>query len=452
MSHDAISRLDPRLKVVFETIAQPLLVLDADLRVENANEAFLRQFQVSREETAGTLVYDLGNGQWNIPDLRRLLEEALTRNNRVKDYRVEHEFEQIGKRVMLLNAHAMGEEGGPSQILLAISDVTERETLIWELEAGKEFAEKLIDSIREGLLVLESDLRVQSANASFYQKFELRPEETEGRMIYELGNGEWDIPKLRELLEEILPEKTSFDDFEVEQDFDPLGRRIMVLNARRLDHHDLILLAIRDVTEEREHQRRQQTFVAELQHRVKNILNNVRALASQTRRRSATLDGFFESFDARLGALGRAQDLLMQSPSEAVSLREVIRVELEALGAEQGRHYTIEGPTIRMPPRDAQTLAMLAHELATNASKYGALATESGRIDIAWRVEDREDGPFVLFNWRERGVEIKDDERLKGFGSEVIEESLPYMLGGGTSLLFHADGVECRADFPRPDV
>jgi PAS domain S-box-containing protein/putative nucleotidyltransferase with HDIG domain len=107
--------------------------------------------------------------------------------------------------------------------------------------------------VREPLLVLDADLRVVSANRSFYLTFGVKPEETQGRLIYDLGGQQWDIPRLRELLEEILPENTSFYDFEVDHNFPALGRRVMVLNARRLysepEKTRLILLAIQDVTE-----------------------------------------------------------------------------------------------------------------------------------------------------------------------------------------------------------
>jgi len=244
-------------EAIVETITQPLLVLDGELRVEAANGAFLQHFEVEPEETLGCLVYDLGNGQWNIAGLRRLLEEVLSEDGTVVDYRVEHEFESIGERVMLLNGNRMRREDTTDTILLAITDITERERLRFELEGQKDFAEKLIDSVRESLVVLGWDLRVHSANESFYRRFAATREGTEGRLIYELGNGQWDIPELRVLLEEILPMDNNFDDYEVEHEFESIGKRTMLLNGRRLDHMNLVLLAIRDVTEQRKQEFRQ---------------------------------------------------------------------------------------------------------------------------------------------------------------------------------------------------
>jgi diguanylate cyclase (GGDEF)-like protein/PAS domain S-box-containing protein len=117
------------------------------------------------------------------------------------------------------------------------------------------YAQNIIDTVREPLLVLDSELRVVSANRSFYQIFKVIPEETEGQLIYDLGNRQWDIPKLRELLMEILPKKTTFDDYEVEHKFPAIGMKTMLLNARKIyretNQTEMILLAIEDITERR---------------------------------------------------------------------------------------------------------------------------------------------------------------------------------------------------------
>ncbi|MGA8178737.1 MAG: sigma 54-interacting transcriptional regulator, partial [Desulfobacterales bacterium] len=121
------------------------------------------------------------------------------------------------------------------------------------LQASIEVFDNFLDSIREPLVVLDSNLKVVKANDSFYRTFNAKPDETEGILIYDLGNGQWNIPKLRELLEDILPQNSLFHDFEVEHNFEIIGRKIMHLNARRIygksNQTQLILLAIEDVTE-----------------------------------------------------------------------------------------------------------------------------------------------------------------------------------------------------------
>jgi len=120
-------------------------------------------------------------------------------------------------------------------------------------DEAREYAESVINTVREPLIVLDQDLRVVSVSRSFYEFFKVKPEETVGQLIYDLGNKQWDIPKLRELLETILPQKTTFDNYEVEHDFATIGRRIMLLNARQIERvlgkERIILLAIEDITE-----------------------------------------------------------------------------------------------------------------------------------------------------------------------------------------------------------
>ncbi|MBU0671410.1 MAG: PAS domain-containing protein [Candidatus Margulisbacteria bacterium] len=116
-----------------------------------------------------------------------------------------------------------------------------------------EYANSIINTIHEPLIVLDGDLKVVSASPAFYSTFKVKPEQTEGVFIYELGNHQWNIPKLRLLLEEIIPRNTSFNDFIVEHDFPGLGKRVMQLNARRVPRPPakprIILLAIEDITE-----------------------------------------------------------------------------------------------------------------------------------------------------------------------------------------------------------
>jgi len=119
------------------------------------------------------------------------------------------------------------------------------------IEDIQNYALNIVDTVRESLLILDATLRVRSANRAFYQTFHVSPEETENRLIYELGNGQWDIPALRTLLEDVVPKSSVFNDFELEHTFPVIGRRVMLLNARKLQagrHGELLVLAMEDVT------------------------------------------------------------------------------------------------------------------------------------------------------------------------------------------------------------
>jgi PAS domain S-box-containing protein len=137
--------------------------------------------------------------------------------------------------------------------------IASREALAQE----KLYAEKIVETLHEPLLVLHPDLTVRSVNPAFYTHFQVNPPETIGRKIYDLGNGQWNIPALRTLLEDVLPDSNVFNDYEVTHNFETLGRRVMLVNGRRLDHVQFILLGIRDITERKRTEERQ-TFLLKL--------------------------------------------------------------------------------------------------------------------------------------------------------------------------------------------
>ena len=236
---------------IVDTVREPLLILDTTLRVRSANRAFYQTFHVSSEETEDRLIYELGNGQWDIPDLRTLLEDIVPKSSVFNDFELEHTFPVIGRRVMLLNARKLQAGHHGELLVLAMEDVTERRRSEADLKAIETYAQNIVDTVREPLLILDTTLRVRSANRAFYKTFHVSPEETENRLIYELGNGQWDIPDLRTLLEDIVPKSSVFNDFELEHTFPVIGRRVMLLNARKLQaghHGELLVLAMEDVT------------------------------------------------------------------------------------------------------------------------------------------------------------------------------------------------------------
>jgi hypothetical protein len=134
-------------------------------------------------------------------------------------------------------------------VVITFFDVSQRKQAELELAQAREYAESIVDTLHEPLLVLHPDLTVRSANTAFYRHFRVRQAEIQGRKVYDLGNGQWDIPALRKLLEDVLPANNVFNDYEVSHTFEGIGHRVMLLNGRRLDDAQLILLGVRDITE-----------------------------------------------------------------------------------------------------------------------------------------------------------------------------------------------------------
>jgi PAS domain S-box-containing protein len=212
--------------------------------------------------------------------------------------------------------------------------------------------------------------------------------------------------------------------------------------------------AMVETTERRESEERQKVLVGELQHRTRNLMAVIQAIADQTARRNDSLEAFVESFRDRLSALGRVQGLLSRfEEGERVWFDELLRAELAAHAAldETGR-VSLSGPSdIPLQSGTVQILALALHELATNAVKHGALGQPQGRLDVRWLVEHGHSGrPALLrMEWRESGLAIAPSATpVRGAGLELIERALPYQLQTPTELKFLADGLRCVIHVP----
>ena len=210
-------------------------------------------------------------------------------------------------------------------------------------------------------------------------------------------------------------------------------------------------------------QERQGVLVAELQHRTRNLIGVVRSLAERTIEASGSLADFEERFASRLAALSRVQGLLSTlTAGSRVTFDELIRSELVALGAidseGHGARVTLDGPDdIPLRSTMVQTFALALHELATNAVKYGALASAAadGRLAVRWRVEAADGTAGRLHvDWAETGVAISEDgdgTRRHGYGRELIEQALPYQLEAETTYNLTRSGVRCSIVVPLPE-
>jgi PAS domain S-box-containing protein len=199
---------------------------------------------------------------------------------------------------------------------------------------------------------------------------------------------------------------------------------------------------------------RQRVLVAELQHRTRNLLALVKAIAAQTIGRDhETRARFLPDFNDRLAALSRAQSLITRADSERVDLEGLLRTELAALrGARDGR-VLVSGPAVDLPASHAQTLALATHELATNALKYGALTSVNGLLRVTWNTSGTsEQGRTLHLTWQESGVRIPDVPARRGFGRELIEDALCFTLSARTNLRFGPDGIACAIDLPLDEL
>lgn len=287
---------------IVETVREPLVVLNSELSILTANQSFYDTFKVTPEETIGNFIYDLGNRQWDIPKLRVLFEDILPHNTVINGYEVKHDFFDIGRKTILLNARQIFREKiGSRIILLAMEDVTDRKQLEAEIQDAREYAENIVETVREPLVVLNSDLKVLTANHRFYNTFKVTAKDTIGNFIYDLGNRQWDIPKLRVLFEAILPHDSVFNDYEVDHDFQGIGRKVILLNARQIFRKNIgthiILLAMEDITERKLAEERISEVIRQQQAILDNI-PNIAWLKDRNGRYVAVNNPFAQAFNA----------------------------------------------------------------------------------------------------------------------------------------------------------
>ncbi len=194
-----------------------------------------------------------------------------------------------------------------------------------------------------------------------------------------------------------------------------------------------------DINERKVAEERQRLLINELNHRVKNNLATVQAIAFQTLKGDIPLAEAKARFEARLMALSRAHNLLTEQVWGGASLERVVRDSTEHLGGDQER-FTLSGPSVWIAPRAALALALALHELGTNAAKYGALSGDGGRVDVTWR--ETGDGKLIL-EWKEQDGPPVSAPPRRGFGSRLIEQGLAGDLGGTAQIAFEPDGLRC---------
>lgn len=193
---------------------------------------------------------------------------------------------------------------------------------------------------------------------------------------------------------------------------------------------------------------RRKLLVRELDHRCKNTLAAVQSIADQTLRRSASPAHFVEAFSGRIEALSRAHELLTRGDWGRAGLADVVGGALTPFCGVGGLRLAVSGPQVGLTPETAVALHMTVHELAVNATKYGALSVEGGRLDVSWEIDQREAPGALEFRWIERGGPKVDAPSRRGFGSRLIEQGMAQELGGEAQIVFDPEGVQFRLRAP----
>ena len=448
ISNVEFTKVNRDLANLLESISIPLVMVGRDLRI--------RRFTRTIEPMLNLIASDVGRSitdlqaQMELPDLRRLLLDAMERGNRKpRDIR-----DSYGRWYSLRILPSVGPDGKTDGAVLMFLDID-------AAKRGLDFAEAIVETVREPLVILNQNLQVIKANKSFYATFHAVPGETEERLIYDLGNGQWNIPKLRELLENILPAHSTFRDFEVTHEFEHVGKKVMLLNASEIFNPNAqartILLAIEDATERKQAEEALRTTNAELQHfayalthdlqePLRMVVNFTELLGREYAGKlgkeadqfiSYSVDGALR-IEALLKALlaywevtGREQDSFASIDCDAVIAKTLLNLHVAV--AQSGAIVTADPlPTL---VAEEVTLMQIFQNLISNSIKYRG--QETPRIHVS----AERDAEGWLFAVRDNGMGIdpQDADRVFGMFKRLHGSEIP---GTGIGLAICKKVVE----------
>jgi len=420
---------------IIATLREPFLVLDRNLRIKTANGSFYESFQVSKEETENRLIYELGDGQWDIPRLRTLLHEVLSHHNPVYDFEVEHDFPAIGQRSMLLNARQFPPlTSNPELILLAIEDITVHKKAEVAVQTSEVRYRRLFESAKDGILILDADtLKVIDANPFMTELLGYSYDEFLGKELWEIGlfsDKQASQAAYQELHEhgyiryDHLPLKTkSGQQAEVEfvsNRYQVANRNVAQCNIRDISERKLLERKLKEKSDAlADLHRRKDEFLAMLSHELRNPLapiSNAVHLLGLRKDEDRIQQKARSIIERQLTQLTRLVDDLMEV-SRITSGRVQLRLDrvvvsgiveravesIRPLIEQQGHELTVS-----LPPKpiwlnaDASRLEQVVVNLLTNAAKY----TEAG--GHMW-LTVQEEGTDCVLKVRDTGVGIAPD-------------------------------------------
>lgn len=306
---------------------------------------------------------------------------------------------------------------------------------------------EILDAQLEMVCRYRADGTILFVNRAYAHSLKREPADLTGHNLWQYVTGE-DQDRVREMLNRLTPAQPELT---IENRFETAdGTRWMLWRNHALEFDKNGDWAVAqstaiDITERRDLEEQLQLLVGELNHRVKNTLMVVQAMAFQTFRGLDVAALPVEKFNHRLAALSGAHDTLSQVNWTGAPFDEIVRQGLLVCGDGGGR-ITVSGPDVMLPANATVSLVMVLHELATNALKYGALSGNCGEVSVLWNLDEQYG--WVVIHWQEQGGPPVTPPMRKGFGSRLLAEAVPRQLGGTVEVDYKKAGLRCRIAIP----
>jgi two-component system, chemotaxis family, CheB/CheR fusion protein len=444
--NEALGRANDDLQNLLDSTQIATLFLDRDLRIRNFTPAMTAIFRV-RDGDIGRPITDIVS-RLSYEDLLRDAEEVQRTLGIVE--REVRPVDGKGHAFVLRMRPYRTVDDRLDGVVLTFMDVTEMRVA---QQAGEQLV-SIVQSSNDAIVGKTLDGIVTSWNRSAERLFGYAADEIVGKSITLLippGRDDEEpsiIARIRrgEHIEhyETVRRRKDGSLVDILLSVSPIkdaGGRI--LGASKVAH---------DIGERKRAEKLLRTVMHELSHRSKNLLSVIQAMAHQTGRLSPSIESFLERFNARIQGLAASQDLLVSQDWSGARLEDLVRQQLQAFGEEDGGRVEISGPTVLVTPDAAQTLGLALHELATNASKYGALSVPQGKVAVQWNIEPGSGSPRFRMSWRERGGPRVNAPERSGFGRMLIERLTAEKLEATVLLAFERDGVMWTLDAAAKDV
>jgi two-component system CheB/CheR fusion protein len=315
-----------------------------------------------------------------------------------------------------------------------------------ELDRSNADLRNLFESTQIATVFLDRHLTIRSFTPAVTAIFNLIPTDR-GRPILDIAHQLEDVDLARDV-RRVLDEQTPIER-PVRLRSGKVFHLMRILPYRtahgRIDGVVVTFVNVTDIVAAEEQLR---TLVSELNHRVRNMLQVVIGLANQTMSQSTDVQQFEKAFMGRMQSLARAYELLSRGGWQEVSVADLLNIQLAPFAAE-GNRCKLEGEKVMLTANAALALGLVLYELATNATKYGALSVPDGHVDVSWRLERKGEGDDTLvFSWRERDGPTVSEPTRRGFGTELLQRQLRYELNGNATMDFQRDGLRVMLEIP----
>ncbi|RDJ03350.1 histidine kinase [Rhizobium phaseoli] len=297
------------------------------------------------------------------------------------------------------------------------------------MKTGHVQAQGVVDTMTQPVVVLDENFYVTIANNAFIKSFQVNRDDIVSQDFFKLGNGQWDIPQLRQLIASVIPRAAAVIGYEVKHKFPNTGERTFLIDARRLVHPDdnspNLLIIFDDITDRQRHEAELDFIVAEMRHRIKNMSAIVRSVVMNARADEPAAATFKDALLGRLDVTFHSQDIA--ASGETADFKSLLRQSVGALVSER---LDCNGQAVDVPNSKVPPVGMIFHELATNAIKYGALSVPGGTVHVTWEKGVGLRGrPLLICRWREEGgPRVREPER-KGYGTELIVGLVAHLVG-----------------------